>query len=384
MSTFEVPNLDSSTEQDWRAFASRLADRLASGGDLTIAPSYEPGVQGRREMRFHPTHRGAILCSASGLSTPKPPWLPSDVAGIHVFEKPTSWVDHMSALVVAEFRWTWNLPHPSFLRGVEELQTHPQSRTAIPVDASKLSLPSGKDGLRAVVEDTLRTLLPDRVDTSTDGSLIVSLGSLAAHVSIPDLTGICVYVPIVEKIGGRTRAAEIVADLNKHHLHLKFLLEDDRVKVESSIDAHPFVPAHLVRAIDRLTAFTSGLDEAFANNLGGVMAGPRQTSVVEADFPQDDEVPPQLMTLLQLDAASELPLDPDDILSICGRDRATIARYESFCKEQAESWRECAGEARISGEAEVESECEAEAVPWDRAVQVLRLALRTVGFCDNT
>jgi hypothetical protein len=296
-------------------------------------------------------------------------------------------VDKFAAAIVTEIRRTWNVPHPSFLAGqVEESPRDVQYS----VDPSSRPVQSTESQLADSVEAAVRAVPDVDVHASGDGSYRITMGSVAAYLYVASSDEVRIHAPIVERIAGRTRAAEVVADLNRRYPRLKFLLVEDRVHAALSIDANPFLPQHAVNTITRLAAFVGGVDDAFAENLGGVVAAARLAHSDEADTTEaitevavDEDVPGQLMTLLEIDAQSGGAVDAEDVVAVCGADRAKITSYETFCSEQAQSWRDYAQEALQRDESQTAAECEAEAVPWDRIVRALRQALRTDGFVDN-
>ncbi len=395
MSTFEVRELDSSTEKDWRRFAAQLGDRLASGectADWSLSPAFRPEGADKLEMRLRTTLRRTLVCVSSGLSNPPSPWRQSGVSDIHVLEEPVLCADRFASTVITQLRRTWNIPHPSFLVGSQDGRTvEGVFGVELLGDAGQVfepmtsSVHADEEALSKAARKALQALPGPEIHMSADGSFTVPLGKVTAHVYIAALDEVRVDALIVERIGGRTRAAEVVADLNRRHPRLTFLLIDDRVHLTSSIEARPFVPQHLMDAITRLADFVTRVDDDFATDLGGRLSTlPVVTGLGDApDDATEDEVPTQLMTLLELDAELGGTIDAEDVVSVCGRDQMKISRYERFCVEQSQSWKECAREALLRGESAAASECAEEAVPWDRVIEALRSALRTVGFYDN-
>ncbi|SNS91441.1 T3SS (YopN, CesT) and YbjN peptide-binding chaperone 1 [Rhodococcoides kyotonense] len=375
MSTFEAEELDRSTDDDWRTFSSRLADHLIDDSDdVVLDPAFSPSGTPPREIRFRRTSADTIECTITTASDTR------------TIEKSTARVDHLVALAVAELRGTWNVVHPAFLAGLDRA---PEMRLgdADDYDATSCVTAAHESDLERIVRQCLRAVTGSDIEVSPDGNFAISLGTITAYVYVADRTEVRVHAPIVERISGRTRAAELVSDLNRRHPRLKFLLVDDRVHVTVSIDASPFVPQHLDDALHRVAEFVGRVDEQFADHMGGAIAcgavaAPAAGSVTYAGDNNDD-VPPQLMTLLELDSVADGAVDVEVVVSVCGPDREKIASYESFCSEQARTWRECARDAEERGDVDTMSECEAEAVPWDRIVSILRLVLRTVAFFDN-
>lgn len=379
MSAFDVPQIDDETENHWRLFTRELADAIANsepGSELSIQPVFVPEGFADRSMLIRPTATGTFICAATGLDDPGEPWRCTEVSTVHVVEEEASWVDRLAATLVVHIRESWSVPHPSFLRGWKP------SAPAAHIPTHNRSTPAGSDEeptLAELVGETLTSRF-DNVVESSHAVFHVQTGPTLTTLSVNDADEVCVHACIVERIGGRTRAAELVNDLNRLHSRVKFVLVEDRVHVTISVDARPFVAQHILNAFDRIVAFASTIDEVFADNMGGVLAAESVVTMHVDDT--GEEVPPPVMTLLEVDAESG-SVGAHDVVAVCGRDRETVATYEAFCSEQAESWRDCAREARDRGEVDVAASCEREALPWDRVVTAFRAALRTVGFFDN-
>lgn len=385
---FEGTSLDDETDRDWRVFVAQLADHLASdisGVGTSISPDFQPGKSVERAMAITSTGHGTFVCVASGLQSPPAPW--KQTGDTHALEEAQAWVDRFAATIVTEIRQTWNVPHPSFLSCPVE-KSHRDAQDC--VDTSSRTSHSTESQLADFVEAAVLAVPDVDVHASGDGSYCITMGSVEAYLYVASSDEVRIHAPIVERIAGRTRAAEVVADLNRRYPRLKFLLVEDRVHAALSIDADPFSAQHAVNAISRLAAFVTGVDDTFAENLGGVVAAARLAHAVEADTTEgisevadDEDVPGQLMTLLEIDAQSGGAVDAEDVVAVCGADRAKITSYVTFCAEQAQSWRDYAQEALQRDEPHTAAECEAEAIPWDRIVRALRQALRTDGLVDN-
>ncbi len=380
---FEIPNLDEQIETDWRAFTTRLTDRLASNNtvsEFSVVTKFASEGGPKQEMLIRATTAGGLVCAASGLVAPQTPWRRSDVETIHVLEEGALWVDRFVATIVLEIRRNWNVPHPSFLLapGTERASMSAGDVVTASVHADESALATEVEGV------LLATYGHSTESPDGGGSFVVEIDGALVHVYVASGDEVRLHACVVERISGRTRAAELVADLNRRHPRLKFLLVEDRVHVAISVDAHPLVPQHVIGAVTRLAAFVSTTDDRFAELLGGAM--PSRDRGIMADeateLSAEEDVPPQLMTLLEIDAESGGEVGVDDVVSVCGADRDKISRYETFCAEQARSWREYAREAVLRDEPGA-ADYEAEAIPWDRIVRALRLALRTVGFFDN-
>ena len=65
----------------------------------------------------------------------------------------------------------------------------------------------------------------------------------------PDGQEVVIFAAVVHDVAGRSRAAEVLNDLNVEARWVKFQLVRDRVFVTVSVLARPFVPAHLRQAV---------------------------------------------------------------------------------------------------------------------------------------
>lgn len=97
-----------------------------------------------------------------------------------------------------------------------------------------------------------------------------------------------------------------------------------------------------------------------------------------ADEEPDGELPPALLTLLQLDPHGDGTVSPELAADVCGRDRDRILSFIRICEEQAAAWRKAGRDASVKadvGDAEVSFH---ESTAWDKSTSLLRAALRVV------
>lgn len=401
MSRFEGPDravqgMDEALDEDWRRFTHQLADRLAAhraSSEFTLTPSFVPEGSTARTMVLTTTSSGTVRCVASGLQSPPSPWRGSTVEATYLLEDSIAWVDRFAATVVSAVRKIWNVPHPSFLSDGDAKD----ARIDLRMSAGEFVTPlvaSDRSELVTAVDRLLHNSFDDVEEVLSRDGFCLTIGSFTVYVHVASVEEIRLHTCVVEKISGRTRAAEVVGDLNKHFSQFKLLLVDDRIHATITVDACPFVPQHVINGLHRLITFVSGVDDSFAANLGGAVPAPEDylaSDSLAAEVSPDidgndgnDDVPPQLMRLLEVDAECGGGLGAEDIVAVCGTDRTAITQYEDFCTEQAGAWRDYARDARLRGDRIAAEEGESEALPWDRVVRALQLALRTVGLLDNS
>jgi hypothetical protein len=80
---------------------------------------------------------------------------------------------------------------------------------------------------------------------------------------------VVIFAAVVHDIAGRSRAAEVLNDLNVEARWVKFQLIRDRVFVTISVFSWPFVPAHLHQAVRILSDVADGIDDELAAKLNG-------------------------------------------------------------------------------------------------------------------
>ena len=73
----------------------------------------------------------------------------------------------------------------------------------------------------------------------------------------------------MHEVAGRSRACEVLNVLNTVSRYCRFALHMDRVFVQVSVPARPFVPAHLRQALVAISQVADGIDDELAARLSG-------------------------------------------------------------------------------------------------------------------
>lgn len=103
-----------------------------------------------------------------------------------------------------------------------------------------------------------------------EGDVAIRVGSTMVFLrSTPDAAELILFSPLVHDVTGRSRACEVLNDLNVEARYGRFALHRDRVFVQLSVASKPFVPAHLHQALTHVSQIADGIDDALANKLGG-------------------------------------------------------------------------------------------------------------------
>jgi len=425
MSELEEFDLDRAVKRAWAAFQTRLADHLAdmSDDDILIVElggaDHADGVA--PYVQFKAWGGDLVRCEVSSNSYLDPQFAlgPSgeriltdlgwNAPTFGLGEEPDSgsenfhldlersYADRLAAMTVRAFRDVWGVLHPAFLV-TDALGDGPDLATGVagqseiePPPTPEVSYPRDAEDLQRLVDETLTPLFGHPPQKDDDGDIPVSRGSALVFVRVRrDTPVVEVFAPLVRAISGRTRAAEVVADLNRRSLLIKFVLIDDAVLAVIPLPAMPFVPAHLRDMLSLMSETADNLDDDLAERLGGRLMFQDQQAVGESpthlrsgdtetnDETSADETAPELLTLLHLDPHGDGSVDAETAAKVCGHDRDLILRFLRESSEQEIAWRESADTALAAGDREEADVCRHEAAAWERTVETLRGALRVV------
>ncbi len=293
-------DLDRATDQAWTGFSARLSDVIAHldpGARLTIgsiateqegqAPFVSFGCDGERDIIAEAAANAALseefqLTAEQLTALAALGWEPPNVDDEH--PSPNFWrrapQEHSAELAeaaVAVLRQIYQVPHPAFLAPdqLAEILTPPSTRelpvaTAI-AEADLTVVRAGSFAeLDRLVGDDLAAVLGYPPMRDQDGDYAIRVGSTMVFVRpVSDAQEVLVFAAVVHDVEGRSRAMEVLTDLNAEARFVRFLLIRDRVFVSLSLFAQPFVPAHLRQALDTVSLVADRIDEHLASKLRG-------------------------------------------------------------------------------------------------------------------
>ena len=293
-------DIDKSIAAAWAEFQVRLSEIISmidESADLTIGT--EPAGKGAPFLRLSSPRPHVVRGEAAGnavlsedfqlkpdqLATMEalgwqPPEVEIDNAGANFwFEHDQDDADRTAELAVGALRDVYGVQHPIFLAPdqlAELLQPTPT-----PVEGTTLALAPSEPNLVAYIPRDQRHL-DELVDAElgrmfgsppihdTEGDVAIRVGSTMLFLrTAPDAQEVIVFAAVVHDVAGRSRAAEVLNDLNVAARWVKFQLVRDRVFVTVSVLARPFLPAHLRQAVRILAETADGIDDELAVKLGG-------------------------------------------------------------------------------------------------------------------
>jgi hypothetical protein len=315
-------DLDRSTAQAWTEFQSRLSEVISmidDSADLTIGTESEsdgplPFVRlssPRRDVIRCEAASNAVLGNDFQLSSERltemerlgwqPPTAGGEISSSADVTQPTAnfWIelpqvesDRMSELTVSALRDVYGVQHPIFLAPdqlAEVLQPTPPpiergaSIRVLEVERADLqtTMPRDQQHLNELVDAELAEMYGHQPIRDAEGDVAIRVGSTMLFLrTSQDGQEVVIFAAVVHDVAGRSRAAEVLNDLNVEARWVKFQLIRDRVFVSISVLSRPFVPAHLHQAVRILSEVADGIDDELAAKLDG------RTTFSEPDGPR--------------------------------------------------------------------------------------------------
>jgi hypothetical protein len=297
-------DIDKSIAAAWAEFQARLSEVVSmidDSADLTIGTGLDPDDEAEAPFlrlsspRPHRVRGEASSNAVLGedhqlgpdqLTTMErlgwqPPSANGDQPSAHFwFERDQDEAEQISELAVGALRDVYGVQHPIFLAPdqlAEVLQPGPapletSSGTLVPTTISALSatMPQNQPHLNQLVDTELGRMFGYPPIHDNEGDVAIRVGSTMLFLrTSPDAQEVIVFAAVVHDVAGRSRAAEVLNDLNVEARWVKFQLVRDRVFVTVSVLARPFVPAHLHHAVKILAETADGIDNDLAVKLGG-------------------------------------------------------------------------------------------------------------------
>jgi type III secretion system-like peptide-binding chaperone len=311
-------DIDRAIAAAWAEFGSRLAEVLSmvdESGDLTIGTPTGDG-QPDSYVRFSSPARDRLRCEA-GVADSRTRgeqvaalvadgWERSGGGGaraarvdVVATECPQEESEAMADLAVRALRDVFGVQHPvflapdqlaevlqpdaadlhasskaedSFVGRVLEPTRPPRRGSSVEIDPEDLTstLPDGPGHLNQMVDAELTSMYGHPPFRDNEGDVAIRVGSTMLFLRTSgDGKEVTVFAAVVHDVSGRSRAAEVINDLNVESRWVKFQLVRDRVFASMSVLAQPFVPAHLHQAVRVVSDVADGIDEELAAKLDG-------------------------------------------------------------------------------------------------------------------
>ncbi|MFV0428463.1 MAG: T3SS (YopN, CesT) and YbjN peptide-binding chaperone 1 [Arachnia sp.] len=280
MADIEGFDFDETTTKAWADFTERLADVISvmdATSDLTISIAVPDPTLGSPAVSLSAVAPGVVEAKLTGSSAARLAelgWL----AGHDGSFRMQAHQDHAGTLAQATTRTFWDVLgvlHPVFLEPdqlADILRPDAPRPSAAPPPPGTFGavMPASQEQLDAIVDAELRRALGHPPLRNERGEVAIRVGSTVIFLrSTPDFQELVLFAAIVHDVSGRSRACEVLNDLNTESRYCRFALHRDRVFVQVSVPAQPFVPAHLQQALSSISTVADGIDDELASRLGG-------------------------------------------------------------------------------------------------------------------
>lgn len=292
-------DLDRSVADAWAGFTERLAEVVSMmdpGSTLTLGSLAGDSRGPSPFVRFSCRADRQLLTVASGNADlgedfqldaaalgrlAELGWEPPSVDGAnpgphHWFLAAQEESEEVADKAATALRDVFGVRHPAFLAPdqLAEVLAPPPPRELPRAEYLQEDLqalvPTSASHLESLVRAELGQALGYEPLTDADGDFAIRVGSAMVFVRCtPDAHEVIVFSPLVHELEGRSRAMEILSDLNAQARYVRFLLIRDRVFASMSVLAYPFVPAHLHQALRTVTVVADEMDEELALRLRG-------------------------------------------------------------------------------------------------------------------
>lgn len=296
-------DIDRSIATAWETFAERLAEVVSvidDGGSLTIgtlSASDDPApfirfthIEGdpdliQVEAASNPSLGDGFQLTGSQLTEMEQAgWEPPSAVGEHPspnFSKivPQENSDVIAVLATSTLWTVYGVQHPVFLAPdqlAEILRPEAPDPVYAPAPAEfddddlTSVMPRDTIHLDELVTQELTDLFGHPPLRDADGDITIRVGSSLVFVrTTPAADEVVLFSVMVHDVEGRSRAVEVLNDLNAEAKYGRFALIRDRVFVTMSLLARPFVPAHLLQGLRIISRMADEMDDILAAKLRG-------------------------------------------------------------------------------------------------------------------
>ena len=280
-------DFDRSALASWRQFAERLAEVLSvmdAGATLAIGSLALEG-ETTPHVLFTCREGGELVAEATTDGLPEGSGAELEASGWEpVAAKPGTYArrgtqeapDDLAVAASDALREVHGVQHPALL-APDQLA---DILTPTPLEGGQLAryepariepiLARTAPELDAALAGELTLYLGHAPLRDDSGDLALRVGSTMVFVRPAlDAQEVLLFAPLVHDVEGRSRAMEVLSDLNTEARWVRFLLIRDRVYVSMSVPADPLIPAHLERALRIVSLISDSMDEALAEKLRG-------------------------------------------------------------------------------------------------------------------
>nr|WP_296779161.1 hypothetical protein [Rhodococcus sp. (in: high G+C Gram-positive bacteria)] len=222
-------------------------------------------------------------------------------------------VSEAVAVLLQDFR---GITHPSFL-AASATGTSPTSVFDADSVLDGWGTVSARARLIDEVDATLESITGSPPVKDEDGDIPFTANGRIAYLKVVEREPV-VEVFSVFTLHPRARSADMIAaGYNAQWPDVRFQIGEEHVIASVRVDCSPLIEEHLGRGLGMFLRFIEEHGDALA------------TSLYEAE--DGLSLPPELLTIVYLQADTEQQLMPEDVALICDNNRDSILRYLDIC-----------------------------------------------------
>lgn len=281
MADIEDFDLDITTLRAWDDFTDRLAEVLSvmdATSDLSISVVANRTTNEETPViRFsfaEPETVVATLLRAEAPGVLELGW--QDIGdGSYRMQHDQEDTAGLAGLVTRTMTEVLGAIHPVFLEPDQLADilkpAAPDEMNAWPLPgAFGIVMPANREQLDAIVDAELADMFGHPPLRDDVGDVALRVGSTMVFLrSTLDFQELVLFAVLVHDVAGRSRACEVLNDLNTESRYCRFALHRDRVFVQVSVPTQPFVPVHLRQALASISQVADGIDDELAARLRG-------------------------------------------------------------------------------------------------------------------
>lgn len=284
-------DFDANQRDAWSEFTVRLDEVLSvmdASADLNI--SIDTSVEGipRPAIRFSMVDPGIVAAFVTGTQEGHVSTAEAEGLARLGWQAPTGDQPQFHTAVAQESSMTmaklttetltevFGVVHPIFLEPDDLAEILRGETDWSPLTPRTLTreersiMPGSRAELDSLLDEELRLAFGHPPMRNEQGDVAIRVGSTMVFLrSAIDGSEVVLFSPLVHDVAGRSRACEVLNDLNVESRYGRFALHRDRVFVQVSVPATPFVPLHLHQALRALSQIADGIDDELATRLGG-------------------------------------------------------------------------------------------------------------------
>ncbi|MCW2758931.1 MAG: hypothetical protein JWO46_2677 [Nocardioidaceae bacterium] len=345
--------LDSSSARAWSSFRDRLADHLAAidhgasicfdvpvadESDLDGSPPYVQLGRDSDGLLSAEVSSNTYLDPSCALTTADEGTLltlgwsePDETTPQFYLRLDQREADRMASLVVRTMRDVFDVLHPSFL-SCDVAQVLEQPDEPEPVRLETVQHPTTRAEVVDLVDATLAWYLGHDPFKDDDLDIPIVCGECVVYVRVPQEPAVLLISDLVREVSDVDAALFEVNVLNRDHRDVQFSYVDGTIRARRLLPVFPYVAQQVHDAVEHLCGLVEEVADDLAQRVDGRLFLDDDPEATSADA--DTDLPPEILTMLHLEADRPGSLDAELVASIFRMDRDLLLDRITLCERE--------------------------------------------------